>query len=68
MVLAGFMGMIEFLFIQYSVGMGVCLNLDVTGTSADNPLGVNLPFPPCLLHITFDSPTSITRTAESLAG
>ena len=62
------MEMIEFVFAQYSVGMGVRLNLDITGTPAGNPLSVDLPFLCCLFHIMSDSPASITRAVESLTG
>jgi hypothetical protein len=32
------MGMIVIIFAQYGFSMGICLDLDVTGTAALNPL------------------------------
>ena len=62
------MGMIEFVFAQYSVGMGVRLNLNVTGTPALNPLAANLPFPCRLFLVRFSFSESIARATECLAG
>ena len=65
--LAGFMGVIEFVFAQYGVSMRVSLNLDVTGTSAIDPFAVDLPFTRCLLYVIGFPASSVARAAECLA-
>ena len=47
-------------------GMGIRLNLDVTGTAALDPLAVDLPFPRCLFLIRFGTSDSVTRATECL--
>ena len=66
-VLASFMGMIEFIFAQYSVSKGIHLNLNIAGTPAIDPLAVDLPLPRHLLLVMLKSYASITRAMESLA-
>jgi hypothetical protein len=66
-VLAGFMGVIEIVFAQYGVSMGVCLNLDVTGAPALNSLAVDLLFTCSLFHIIFFPASSVAHAAECLA-
>ena len=60
------MGMSEFVFAQYSVGMGIRLNLDVAGTPALDPLAGDLPFPRCLFLVRFGTADSVTRATECL--
>ena len=66
-IFAGGVGMIGIVFAQYGVGMGVCLNLHVTGTPAIDPLALDLSFPRCLFHIRFGPSEFVTRATESLA-
>ena len=60
------MEMIEFVFAQYSVSMGICLNLNFSGTPAIDLLAVNLPFPYQFLCIRFSSSKLVTHTMECL--
>jgi hypothetical protein len=62
------MGMSKFIFAQYGVGVGICLDLDVTGTPAINSLAVDLLFPRRFLLIMLDSSASVTHATECLAG
>jgi len=59
--------MIEFVLAQYGVGMGVRLNLNVTGASALDPFAPDLPFPCSLFLVRLKSPTSVARATECLA-
>ena len=62
----GGVGMIAIIFAQYSLGMGICLNLDVTRAAALNPLAFDLSFPCGLFLIMFDSSGFVTCATESL--
>jgi hypothetical protein len=66
-IFAGGVGMIVIVFAQYSVGMGICLNLHITGTPAIDPLALNLSFPRHLFHTRFSPSQFVTRATESLA-
>jgi hypothetical protein len=66
-IFAGGMGMIVIVFTQYSIGMGICLDLDEAGTPAPDPLTFDLPFPPCLLHVMAFPASCIARATECLA-
>ena len=65
-VFAGGVGMIEIVFAQYNVSVGICLDLNVTGTPALDPLALDLPFPRRLFHIRFSPTNLITRATERL--
>jgi hypothetical protein len=67
-ILAGLMGMSKFVFAQYGVGVGIHLDLDITGTPAIDLLAVDLLFPHHFLLIMLDSSASVTRAMECLAG
>ena len=58
--------MIAIIFAQYSLGMGICLNLDVTRAAALDLLAFNLSFPYSLFLIMFDSSGFVTCAMESL--
>ena len=66
-VLAGFMGMTKLIFAQYGVGMGISLNLNIAGTPTIDLLGVDLPFPCCLLFVMLESSASVACATECLA-
>ena len=61
------MGMIGIVFAQYSVGMGVHLDLDEAGTPALDLLTVDLPFTCSLFHVVFFPTCSIACATECLA-
>lgn len=65
-IFAGGVGMIMMVFTQYSVGMGVCLDLDEARAPALDPFAVDLPFTRCLFHVTAFPASSIVRATESL--
>ena len=62
----GGMGMITIIFAQYSLGMRICLNLDITRAAALDPLAFDLSFPHGLFLIMLDSSSSVTCATESL--
>ena len=66
-IFAGGVGMIGSVFTQYSVGMGICLDLDEAGTPALDPLAVDLPFTRGLFHVMAFPASSVTRATECLA-
>jgi hypothetical protein len=66
-IFAGGVGMNVIVFTQYSIGMGICLDLDEAGTPALDPLAVDLPFTRSLFHVIFFPASSVARTAECLA-
>ena len=66
-ILAGFMGVLIFIFTQYGFSMGIRLNLDITGAPAPDSLTFDLSFPRGLFLVMFDSSGSVTRASESLA-
>ena len=66
-IFAGGVGMNVIVFTQYSIGMGICLDLDKAGTPALDPLAVDLPFTHSLFHVIFSPASSVARTAECLA-
>ena len=59
--------MVEIIFTQYSVGMGICLDLDETGAPALDLLAVDLPFTCRLFHIPALPTSSVARATECLA-
>ena len=63
-IFAGGVGMIGIVFAQYSVGMGICLDLDETGAPPLDPLTFDLPFTRCLLHIMAFPASAITCTSQ----
>jgi hypothetical protein len=66
-IFASGVGMNVIVFTQYSIGMGIHLDLDKAGTPALNLLAVNLPFICSLFHITAFPASSIACIAECLA-
>ena len=66
-IFAGGVGMNMIVFTQYSIGMGICLDLDKAGTPALNLLTVDLPFMCSFFHIIFFPTSSIAHAAECLA-
>ena len=59
--------MILIVFTQYSVGIGICLDLNETGAPALDPLAVDLPFTRCLFHIMAFPASSVAHITECLA-
>jgi hypothetical protein len=66
-IFASRVGMNMIVFTQYSIGMGICLDLDKAGTPALNLLTVDLPFMCSFFHIIFFPTSSIAHAAECLA-
>jgi hypothetical protein len=66
-IFAGGVGVIVMVFTQYSVGMGICLDLDKTEAPTLDLLTVDLPFMHHLFHIMTFPPSCIARTAKCLA-
>ena len=58
--------MIVIIFAQYSLGMGICLNLDITRAAALDLLTFDLSFLRGLFLIMFDSFGFVTYATESL--
>jgi hypothetical protein len=54
--------MIVMVFTRYSVGMGICLDLDETGAPALDLLTVDLPFTCRLFHVMTFPTSSVART------
>ena len=50
-ILASFIGVIEFVFAQNGISMGICLNLNITGAPTLNLLTVELPFMCSYFHV-----------------
>ena len=66
-IFAGGVGMIVILFTQYSVSMGIGLDLDETGAPALDALAVDLPFTCCLFHVILFPARSVACATECLA-
>ena len=66
-IFAGGVGMIMIVFTQYSIGTGICLDLDETGAPALEPLTFDLPIPCGLLHVTAFPTSSVARATVCLA-
>ena len=62
----GGVGMITIIFAQYSLGMGICLNLDVTRAAALDLLAFDLSFLCGLFLIMFNFSGFVTCATESL--
>jgi hypothetical protein len=66
-IFAGGVGMAVIVFAQYSFGVGICLDLDETGTPALDPLTVDLPFPRRFFHVMAFPASSVARAMECFA-
>ena len=60
------MGMVRNVFAQYSVGMGISLDLHKARTSAGEPLAFGPPFTRRLLLVAFGASRSVARATEGL--
>jgi hypothetical protein len=67
-IFAGGVEMIMIVFAQYSVGMGISLNFNKTGTTLLDPLTLNFPFPCHLFHIRFSPSKLVTYAMEGFMG